>query len=116
MLVYSYTKDFDLHDYSEVKKIRPTGQLKMTVAKDYNHLDQVVRKSIFGTDGNLSYYFEYSYDNHGNNIKISKLDPDCNLLRFDIFFHDPQGNATQQESYNQENELVSVMIYEFQYY
>lgn len=115
-LVYIYQRDFDLQDYSEVKKIRPDGTVEMTVTKDYNQLDQVVRKSIFGSDGKLSYYFEYFYDNLGNNIKISRHDPEGDLLKFDIFFHDPQGNITQQESYNHENELVSVIIYEFNYW
>jgi hypothetical protein len=115
-LVYRYPENYDLQDYSEVKKIMPDGSTEMRVTKDYDKLNRVFRKTIYGTDGNLSYFFEYFYDDMGNNIKTTRNTPDGNIQKFDIFFYDPNGNITQRESYNAENELQSVIVYEFQYF
>lgn len=115
-LIYSYSENYDIQDYIEVKKILPDGTTEMTVTKEYDKLTQVVKKSVFGSDGKLIYFFEYYYDDMGNNIKISRITPDGNLEKYDVFFYDPNGNITQRESYNSENELQSVIVYKFQYF
>jgi len=115
-LVYTYNNDFDMCDYAEAAKYSPEGALQMRVEKQYNKNGDVIKKLVYGADAHLMHYFEYAYDAHGHNTKITRHNAEGGISRTDTFVYNKSGICVEQKAFDAENKLTSEMVYAIQYH
>lgn len=115
-ILYSYTTDYDLTDYSEAKKLGAKGELLLRVEKKFNEAGFTIEKAVYGGDSSLSYTFFYEPDEQGNNLKITKQLPDGIIEWFDLYLYNLNNQCGEVNSYDANGNLSSTLKYTFEYY
>jgi hypothetical protein len=115
-IVYGYTEDYDLSDYTEAKKLGPENELLLRVEKKYNEAGFTIEKAVYGSDSKPNYTFFYEPDEQGNNLKITKQLPDERIEWFDLYFYNLNNQCLEVNSFDANGNLSSGMKYTFEYY
>ena len=82
---------------------------------EYDEAGNLIRRNHYhNSDGSLSFYMRFEYDDQGNQVKQSYYTPDDVLTRYEVLDYDPNGNCIGSSEYDADGLMTgSYTVYQY---